>query len=489
MQMTLSDTIGKPIGAFCSNGFTGDEHNHCAHFVAHVLGLDLGYDCKAYTRKPNPGASIRVQELFAACPAIGVFVDAPNAPCLAFVTAKSNVDLAAHTMRNVPQKHVGIYDGVSIYHYSNSTRQVLCQSPEEFFARFRAAYRGEQALYFGVFPPGARIPGGNERQPAAPAVLASLAERPTVTIRSEAAPRQARDYFATVAGGAEFLVGRSFTYGRYTGIFQPSRKVFGPVFRAADHEDAYGPVAAILGVIAAGESAGYFNRINTYDRAACTYGFFQLAAHTPGDNLILLFRRLASESEEFQRHFPDLAVRDGRLHRRIGNDHFVSMEKETPRPGKPSEPILSDFMAYLNPGSDGVEEAEVETAARLIALAEDATMRALQVNVAAEITMRKMRSRYDAWYRLDGASDRVCAAIADIHHQGRGTKTAVRAALKVGNEAAQVEALCAIGAEKYASRCATLRKEIRKATAAGTLGRSAYDRASGLFRPAGGWEG
>jgi hypothetical protein len=271
---------------------------------------------------------------------------------------------------------------------------------------------------------------------------------------------------------------------------QPMNKLNGPRYKIADFVDEYGTVAGMLGAICEGESSGYFNRLNTYDRAAFTFGFFQLAAHTPDDNLILVFRKAVAENAAFQKLFPDLKLVDGVLHRDLGT-HTVSLEKKYPRPGHPAEKNLKDFMNYLNSDGASVDNTELSASARLINLANsDNAFNRLQVNVAAEITMRKLRNAYSVWYNLNGASDLICTAIADIHHQGRGTKTQVREALSSSNTVqGKVAALCRIGKADYASRCATLKDALDKAKTNGHLGISVFDKASGLFKPNAGWPG
>jgi hypothetical protein len=102
--------------------------------------------------------------------------------------------------------------------------------------------------------------------------------------------------------------------------------------------------------------------------------------------------------------------------------------------------------------------------------------------------MRKLRTAYSVWYNLDGMSDLICTAIADIHHQGRGTKTEVRDALGAGSTVQKkVDALCKIGEAEYGSRCATLKRALAQAQRDGQLGVSVFDKASGLFKPASGW--
>jgi hypothetical protein len=104
---------------------------------------------------------VRVHELFALCPRVGFWKDNPAgmAPCLAFVTAAANVNLAARTMRNIPQKHVGILFAGEIWNYHNTQDRVGKESPSLFERRMRHAYAASKdvTLYYGMFPPGARL--------------------------------------------------------------------------------------------------------------------------------------------------------------------------------------------------------------------------------------------------------------------------------------------------------------------------------------------
>lgn len=488
--MKLSETLNKTISDLCKNNFTATTDNHCAHFVCHVLELDLGYDCKTHKNGSHPGSCLRVQELFAECPQVGVFNNAPDGMKIVFVTDKSNVDLNAHTMRNVPKKHVGIFSDGQIYHYSNSQDIVIRQTPAAFLSRFQNFYGGNQGLFFGTFPPESRVPETESGDAPSENVVMNFAPTGAVpTIRKVVASGKT-DYFATLPGVAEYYVARATKYLSRRGLMQPGSKLYGPRYTAAAFAEEYGTVAGMLAAISAGESTGYFNRLNTYDRAAFTFGFFQLAAHTPKDNLILLFRRAAGENAAFQSLFPDLKLVDGILHRDLGT-HTVSLEKEYPRPGHPTELNLKDFMSYLNPDGMNVDDTELSTSARITHLANtDDEFNGLQVNVAAQITMKKLRNIYSPWYNLDGVSDLICTAIADIHHQARGTKTQVKNALSSSNTVAgKVSALCKVGEGDYPERCATLKQALAKAKADGHLGISVFDKASGLFKPNEGWPG
>lgn len=489
--MKLSETLNKTITDFCRNGFTSSVDNHCAHFVCHVLALDFGYTCKMLVNGKHFGVCIRVQELFAQCSKVGYWSDAPEGMQLVFVTDKSNVDLTAHIMRNVPKKHVGIFSGGGIYHYSNTDDKVICQRPDEFLTRFQGVYGGNQVLFFGTFPPTAKVPDPETESAGLVAAVTKIDPAltgPLPAIRREIVPGGKFDYFATLPEVKEYYIARNTSYNSLKGLWQPVSKLNGPRYNTADFSEDYETVAGMLGVIAAGESSGYFNRLNTYDRAAFTFGFFQFAAHTPNDNLILLFRSAVVNSATFRSLFPDLGLVHGALHFSLG-DHMVSLETSYPRPGHPSEKNLKDFMTYLNEDGANIDDRELSVAARLIHLAntEEAFNR-LQVRVAAQITMGKLRNAYCDRYRLDGVSDLICTAIADIHHQGRGTKAEVQKALLSANTVkGKVDALCKVGEAKFPERCATLKEALAKAEADGCLGISTFDQASGLFRPKNGW--
>jgi hypothetical protein len=149
----LDAYLGKHIDKVCGNGFTDNGDNHCAHFVSHVLGLEFGLTCRTMG-SPNargPEANIRVQQLFHRCPKVGEWASLPSElkSGLVFITKASNVDLASKVMANVPRKHVGIFIGGSIWHYSNGKRKVVKQTPDQFALHYPAPYN---AMFYGSFP-------------------------------------------------------------------------------------------------------------------------------------------------------------------------------------------------------------------------------------------------------------------------------------------------------------------------------------------------
>jgi hypothetical protein len=154
MPLTRADLdalVGEDISQICGNGYAAPNDNHCAHFVSHVAGYGFGATCRTMKVGTQPGASIRVQELFAHCPTVGRWVDRPGSllSCLVFVTAASNVHIKKHQMDNVPRKHVGIFLSGTIWHYSNSQHQVVTQTPEQFIHHYPGS---DIALFYGSFP-------------------------------------------------------------------------------------------------------------------------------------------------------------------------------------------------------------------------------------------------------------------------------------------------------------------------------------------------
>ena len=140
---------GQDIGKICDGGYTDPGFNHCAHFLSHAFGYDFGLTCKGMTSKGSTPSSIRVVDLFARCPQVGKWADFKGNACLVFVTDAGNVHLKKKVLDNVSKKHVGVYLNGTIWHYSNTTRRVVTQTPAE----FNRHYPGKSiALFYGTLP-------------------------------------------------------------------------------------------------------------------------------------------------------------------------------------------------------------------------------------------------------------------------------------------------------------------------------------------------
>jgi hypothetical protein len=279
-------------------------------------------------------------------------------------------------------------------------------------------------------------------------------------------------HFATPVGGSEFYLGRETKFGGRVGLGRAVAEYWGARFRAADHP-AIGHWAELLELTGHCESGNTFNCINTYDRAGFTFGFCQLGAHTPDDNLILLLRRAAALPEA-PTYLPGMFLQSGKLRWRDPDGSILDLEATGQSGGELQNLAL---MRHLNPDGEAVGEAERRYVARLSCWSErSAEFRRAQVEVAQAILAKKMRV-YESRYGLDGRSDAICAIVADIHHQGRAKVSAVRRALAVDDPK---EALIVIDPSET-GRIANLRAKLAEMEAAGRLGLKRYRAASNEF--------
>jgi hypothetical protein len=239
-----------------------------------------------------------------------------------------------------------------------------------------------------------------------------------------------------------------------------------PAYDPADHS-GLGSWAQLLDVTVRGEGRGRFTTLNTWDRAAFTFGFLQFAAHEPDGDFIQWFRALLKRPEAND-YFPTLKIVNGRIADANGP---IETAQSTAR-----------LMAFLNPNGDRVDAAEILNAARFIDWTRRiAEARSLQVDVAASI-FRSLLKHAATKVALDGESDAICSVVADILHQGRGGSDTWQLIGDALASSDKLGALLAIGADSYPERCQAIAAIIRDKLAAGLLGGSAYDAASHDFR-------
>ncbi|MBY0319550.1 MAG: hypothetical protein K2X72_12570 [Reyranella sp.] len=245
-----------------------------------------------------------------------------------------------------------------------------------------------------------------------------------------------------------------------------------PSYDAALYPDL-GAWAQLLDVTVRGEGKGRFTTLNTYDRAAFTFGFLQFAAHVPDGDFVRWFRAVLARPEAAD-YFPTLRLVGGRI--------AVATSDGTQPLESPAS--TSGLMAFLNPNGDRVDAEEIVNAARLIDWTRrQAETRALQVEGAAS-TFRALLKSAARRVPLDGESDAVCAVIADIRHQGRGGDDVwnlIRTALTAADK---LEALLAIGADEYGERCQAVGEQVRRKLASGKLGAAVYRKNTADFQPA-----
>jgi hypothetical protein len=88
----LSSFLSKNILQICHNKY--NPKNNCAHFVGHVLGIEVGVNCfnVAPALGSKPGFTIRVDDLFNLwCPDKGLWSNKPAAvqDCLFFIRSRA----------------------------------------------------------------------------------------------------------------------------------------------------------------------------------------------------------------------------------------------------------------------------------------------------------------------------------------------------------------------------------------------------------------
>lgn len=146
-------------GAILS-GVEAKDENHCAHFVSHVLQIRVGTLCSTAfwdSRGSVDGVTMRVDELFAACPSRGIIsigekgIDSPKEACLVFVASSKFVKDEGQQLTQGPQKHVGIWFQDQVWQYSNGKKKVTPISIDD-FSKIYDRTRKSSTLLFGEFP-------------------------------------------------------------------------------------------------------------------------------------------------------------------------------------------------------------------------------------------------------------------------------------------------------------------------------------------------
>jgi hypothetical protein len=278
--------------------------------------------------------------------------------------------------------------------------------------------------------------------------------------------REGQRYFAAIDDGGRFFVGSDVRYLGQRGLMNTS-DTSGTPYNPDEYRGRFGFWADFIYPTALCESGGYFQRLNTYDRARFTFGFFQHAAHTPGDNFILLLRQLLALPLAAA-YFPELTLHQGAVYR-LTDQGLVRLETES---------STEALMQYLNPSREVVDEHEVVHAAKFIHWSlNDPAHRDLQVAFTIAQQKKKL-AQYAQRYRLDGVADAVCLVVADIRHQGRAKSNHLIEALAsqdaLGN-------LLRLGEDGFTERIRTLRTAITAGVQDSTLGMRRYDAVSNDF--------
>jgi hypothetical protein len=264
-------------------------------------------------------------------------------------------------------------------------------------------------------------------------------------------------YFAVEeATNRRFYVGKVALYHSRRGIARYGGE---EAYDRAREEGRIGLWAHFIWPSVMAEGAGKHLVINSWDRAHFTWGFYQLAAHTAGDNLILLMRELLQlPTAKF--YFPDLTLVDGKVAKRTPAGP-VTLERPL-WSEQHRETQIPDFMLYLNPTSTRVENAEVVSAAKFIDWAQrDPDMLGATVRVSLAIMKRKL-TKYADTFGLIGRRPELAIWISDMFHQGRASKEEALAALDLPTLGQQLDALSRIDTTgQHAPRLATVKRHVQ----------------------------
>ena len=288
-------------------------------------------------------------------------------------------------------------------------------------------------------------------------------------------------YTATTSSGFTFKIGRDVGYpskaptrrglaNLTSGLTADVKAKFG-AYRAEDFVGKLGKIAHFIAPTLTAEGDGCFGAVNTYDRAAFTFGVPQLAAHTPNANFIEYFRALLAR-DWAAAHFPEFSLRDNgkgktTVHLAVKGG-FQDMEAEEPvqRPHR-IEHQLTAFMHWINPEKMKVDASEASFAARMmncLRAHEDAKLLQLTVFIdQARKNLRWIKKEVPAFNPKDWHE---ALWVMDLLHHGRGGAGTIAKALSSGN---RLEALSAIGKADYAGRIKTVQAKMAEVEASGVL--------------------
>ncbi len=287
-------------------------------------------------------------------------------------------------------------------------------------------------------------------------------------------------YTATTVGNVSFRFGKRVPYTddmARVGLNQGGPSLadassFG-AYKASDFATELGQWAHFLVPTLTAEGGALYATLNTYDRAAFTFGAPQLAAHTPDLNFGPYLRRLLALPAP-REHFPELSLRpDPRgvktAHLALGDGSFRNLEEAVlvTRPNGRREKQAIHLMRYLNSDPEAVDDAETLAAARLINwLRQDRTVALLQIETFIAMAKLNFATAKTKMPAFDGSDWRIALWVMDILNQGRGTYAAMNAALGQPNP---VDAISRIGEGSYGGRVRKVRDGVAALARSGVM--------------------
>lgn len=292
------------------------------------------------------------------------------------------------------------------------------------------------------------LPAVEESSIAAPSLLAVRPDTSRIDLSYKPFPTWAisskmlgnkQQWFADFDDVSRFYLGYKFTFeNTYVGLARTgSANAIQVPYAHETYRPMFGEWASFLYPTGRCESEAQFLVVNSWDAAAMTLGFFQMAAHT-GEHLAALFRELIDAlPDEADKYFPELKlgkqVGEGepmQLFAVNGADHLDLDKAVAPADGLHSESYYRGrFMGFFNPHRSRLDPEEVTAAARWIAWMVKST-RAREVCVGNAVNGAKMavrrvhnyvRAQHHPKYPngLDGVAMALVAAAMDAKHQGR----------------------------------------------------------------------
>jgi hypothetical protein len=163
----LDRYVGQSVEDFCEfhYGEIGDEESHCAHFVCHAIGIQVGRTCesllawkqvsaniKAGMSATAKGYTVRVNELYNSLTERGDWAKRTADPSFIFATLPSNITVDRQTMGGQPKKHVGYFASGTVWHYGNTDDEVKKDSLDIFQQKFKKAYGSTVIFLYGSLP-------------------------------------------------------------------------------------------------------------------------------------------------------------------------------------------------------------------------------------------------------------------------------------------------------------------------------------------------
>ncbi|MFB9951199.1 hypothetical protein ACFFP0_20320 [Rhizobium puerariae] len=263
--------------------------------------------------------------------------------------------------------------------------------------------------------------------------------------------RDGRDFFASADDQPRFFVGRRVPYKDNIGLYNifSGSRLAKLNFEAANFTGRFGFWAEFIEPTARCEGRNFLT-LNSYDRAAFTFGFGQFAAHVAGGDFVHYLRAMLALPDA-RDYFPHLVLHDGHIHSIDGLGQRVELEDTSSTRG---------LMKYLNPTLDEVEDAEVIAAARLIHwTTQSQAARDAQVDQMVG-TFKSFVADADKRLSIHNRTADQCCIIADILHHGRGGRMTWPLIAEALTRTRPFDALLAIGSGEWEERRRVLRAAI-----------------------------